>query len=326
MAEAGPLCPSSLSTRFVAPAIYVLGVVTCALNIPMAVFTGLGNGLAIYVILRYQSLHDYHNYLLVAVAVTDVVTGLVTQPLSVITIFQKVQQNVNCDLKDVQAAFNLLCNMTSLLSLMLLSFERILAVCLPFWYGTLFSPRKLLALVVGIWLPSLLLVLSPYFHALEPKTRMRVGMIFQVISFVAIVIIALFMHRIARRHENQIAAQLQAAVPGEEQQLQLKDRKSFKTTVFILGALILCQTPVFIFSFLYRLKVLDEHAFALALWPIRTLMHLNSGLNFCIYSWRNSAIRRKIMQVINMAQNNAEQTAPVPPALDSDTHLEVFLN
>ncbi|XP_078363470.1 histamine H2 receptor-like [Oculina patagonica] len=313
MAVTHRLCPSSLSIQSVTPAIYALGVACCAFNIPVVVFSVLGNSLVIYVIWRHHSLHNNHNYLLVAIAATDVITGLVTQPLSVTAIFQEVQQDINCGIKDAQAACNLLCNMTSLLTLMLLSSERILSVCFPFWHDTLVTPRRLLVLVVGIWLSSLLLVLTPYYHVLKPQTRMRVGMMFQSAAFIIIVIISLFMYRIARRHENQIAAQVQVANQVEGQQsLQLTERKSFKATVFVLGALILCQIPLFITGFLYRIKVLDEHAFALALWPVTALMHLNSVLNFCIYSWRNSGIRVKIMQLINMGQNNNEPAQPPP--------------
>ncbi|KAL9981607.1 hypothetical protein ACROYT_G010332 [Oculina patagonica] len=305
------LCPNSLSVQFVTQAVYALGVANCVFNIPVAVFTVLGNSLVIYVIWRHHSLHNNHNYLLVAVAATDVITALVTQPLSITAIFQEVQQDINCGIKDAQAACNLLSNMTSLLTLMLLSFERILGVCFPFLHETFVTPRKLLACIVGIWVASLLLVLSPYYHLLGPGTRMRVGAIFQLVAFLLIVIIALFMYRIARRHENQIAAQVQAG--RGQQPLQLTDRRSFKTTIYVLGALIVCQIPLFIIRVLNRVNVIDEHAFALALWPVTTLMHLKAGLNFCIYGWRNSPIREKIMQLINMGQNSVEP-AQLPPA------------
>ena len=307
MVITGRLCPSSLSIQFVTPAIFALGVATCTFNIPVAVLAVLGNCLVIYVIWRHHSLHNNHNYLLAAVAATDVITGLVTQPLSITAIFQEVQQDIHCGIKDAQAACNLFCNMISLLTLVLLSFERIMGVCFPFWYDTHVTPHRLLVLVAGIWLSSLMFVLSPYYHVVTPQTRMRVGMIFQLVAFLVIVITALFMYRIARRHENQIAAQVQAADPdGEQQLLQPTERKSFKATVFILGALVLCQIPLFIIGLLFRIKVLDDHAFALALWPVTALMHLNSSLNFCIYSWRNSGIRGKIMQLINMRQHNIE--------------------
>ena len=104
--------------------------------------------MVIYVTWRHHSLHNSHNYLLMAAAVTDVITGLVTQPLSIAAIFLEVQQDVHCGItgiKDAQAACNLLCNMTSLFTLIILSFERILVV----WRDTLVTPRQLLALVVG---------------------------------------------------------------------------------------------------------------------------------------------------------------------------------
>lgn len=310
------LCPNAMSPKISTPAMYVFGIVICTLELPMAVFTVLGNCCVIYVIYRCPSLHRNHNYMLVTVAATDLITGLVTQPLYVTTILQEIKEDVNCDLKEALAAFNLLGNLTSLLALMMLSLERVLAVKLPFWYNTRVTPKRLLFLVVCGWVLALLLVLTPYLAAVAHKTRMRVGIVFQILSFVIIVIMSLFMYRMARRHENQIAAHLPVSVDGHWQ-IQQRERKALKTTVAVLGALVLCQIPMFTSSFLFRIKVFDEQDFAVALWPAGTLMHLNSSLNFCIYGWRNVDIREKIKELLCVRQNNevaiSSSLAP-PPA------------
>lgn len=331
MARAASLCPNAMSPKISTPAMYVLGIAVCGIEIPMALFTVLGNCVTIYVICKHQTLQRNHNYMLVAVAATDLITGLVTQPLSVTLILQELTQDVNCDLKEVQAAFKLLGNLTSLLTLMLLSLERILAVNYPFWYSTLVTPKRLLCLVIGVWVFALLLVLSPYFATVAYRTRMRIGMVFQMISFAIIVMFALFMYRTARRHENQITAQNEISaqnqiatqnhmvVHGGGQQNQQRERKAFKTSAVILGALVLCQIPMFISSFLFRIKVFDEQAFAVALWPAGTLMHLNATLNFCIYGWRNSDIQKKIMELFRNGQNN-EQAFSCAASPSSRTH------
>ena len=125
------LCPNTMSPKISTPAMYVFGIVICALELPMAVFTVLGNCCVIYVIYRCPSLHRNHNYMIVTAAATDLITGLVTQPLCVTTILQESSR-----MSTALAAFNLLGNLTSLLALMMLSLERVLAVKLPFWYKT----------------------------------------------------------------------------------------------------------------------------------------------------------------------------------------------
>ena len=271
----------------------------------MIVFTVLGNGFIIYVIYRNQYMHSSHNYMLAAVAASGLFTGLATQPLSVTAILQELTRDVNCDLKEAQAAIQLYGNLINLLTLMLFSLERILAVKFPFMYHVLVTPKLLFSLFVGIWLLTLLLVLSPYYTALAHASRMRVGVVFQMISFAAIVIICLIMFRMARQHENQIAAQL--PVPNQVQHIQQQERKAFKTTLLVLGTLVLCQIPLFFSSFLFRIKVFDQQAFATALWPAGVLMHMTPSLNFWIYGWRNVEIRKKAMErLLGRGQNNEQ--------------------
>ena len=178
--------------------------------------------------------------------------------------------------------------------------------------------RKVAVLVQNTchwWVLTLLLVIAPYLAAVAHKTRMRVSIVFRTLSFVTIVVMSLFMYRMARWHENQIAAHL--PVPAEGQQIQQRERKALKTTVAVLGTLVLCQIPMFTSSFLFRIKVFDKQAFVVALWPTGTLMHLNSCLNLCIFGWRNVDIREKIQELLCTRQNDevaiSSSLAP-PPA------------
>ena len=106
------------------------------------------------------------------------------------------------------------------------------------------------------------------------------------------------LYRETRRHENKIKT---GQLPQEEKERFLRDRKALKTTVYVVGAVLLCLTPaaawLLVSSFL---RVVAEELWAQmthdqlrkTIGPtVRTFVYLNSLINPLIYCWRQKEMR-----------------------------------
>ena len=69
----------------IASASYVVAIVTCTVNAIMSPVAVVGNGLILQVIWKNQSLRTTSYILLVGLAITDLLTGLIVLPFLVVS-------------------------------------------------------------------------------------------------------------------------------------------------------------------------------------------------------------------------------------------------
>ena len=118
------------------------------------------------------------------------------------------------------------------------------------------------------------------------------------------------LYRETRRHENKIKA---GQLPQEEKERFLRDRKALKTTVYVVGAVLLCLTPaaawLLVSSFL---RVLAEELWAQMTYDqlrktigptVRTFVYLNSLINPLIYCWRQKEMRKYVFNKFCKSQD-----------------------
>ena len=102
------------------------------------------------------------------------------------------------------------------------------------------------------------------------------------------------------RHQKIIKTQ---QMPQEERERFAKDQKALKTTVYVVGALALCFSPM---GFVFVIRLLKLQSFPVFPPWIRTFAMLNSLLNPLIYCWRQKEMRKFVFR---------KQTQVVYPAL-----------
>ena len=120
----------------------------------------------------------------------------------------------------------------------------------------------------------------------------------------------MILYRETRRHENKIKA---GQLPQEEKERFLRDRKALKTTVYVVGAVLLCLTPaaawLLVSSFL---RVLAEELWAQMTYDqlrktigptVRTFVYLNSLINPLIYCWRQKEMRKYVFNKFCKSQD-----------------------
>ena len=221
--------------------IYTMGyIITIIINIITSPLEVLLNVLVIMAVIRRQRLQSYPNILLACLAATDVLTGLVAQPSFIqFSTFQLLGTNKSAEII-VQVSLRTL-SLCSLLHLILITCDRLIAIKLTLRYPRLATARGIKVAVSTVWIVSLILgVFGPINN--EPmKTISDLSMTFIGISCILFIVFSyLILYREILRHQKKIKTQ---RIPQDEVERFAREHKALKTTVFVVSAVPLCFVP-----------------------------------------------------------------------------------
>ena len=275
---------------------YVFSVVlistTIFINVIACPFTVGLNVLVIRAVKRRPRLQSNSNIMLACLAVTDVMTGLISQPSYILwqTFFL-----LDSDIAYYFSAVHMLCivvlSYSSALHLMMVVGEKLIAIKYPFWYPYAMTTRNIKMGVFFCWvysgsfgMPLHLIGGSSALYFLSASHVFFVCVIFVSCSYV-------ILYFETRRHQKMIKAQ---QLPQEQVETFLKESKALKTTVLVVGAIGLCLLPASFYLFLLAAGFFQTRVHLLDLMETmtRTFMMTNSLLNPLIYCWRQEEMRK----------------------------------
>lgn len=290
----------------------------CIINGVLSVVTVSTNSLVVAAILKYRELRSNSNILILFLALTDVMVGLVVQPSFVVFIAGKLQMYFNCGAFVSYLFTEIFCVGLSLLTLSAVTLERYVAIFHPFWYISNVKKTKVVLVITSVW------TFWTIFNAVCRSLRVKNDEFFapigsSVIGLALVLNIALNLKifRVIRRHKRQIT-NLQIRNPSVNTQ-KVEEHESSKTrqeqgeketghetrmtrTVgYILGALILCYLPLMLTSIIEMMTMRDD-IFDHFIYPlVETIMFMNSALNPFLYCWRCRDIRTKMLKMLHSA-------------------------
>ena len=273
-------------------------------------FTVLLNVLVIMAVNGRPRLQSKANILLACLAVTDAATGLIVQPAFILWMILKLL-GIDNQTRVVSEFImsNLLRAMfvSSSLHLTLVTFERLVAIKFTLHYYDTVNNKLIKVAVTAFWAIGLLSVVLKVAPKLAVFSNALTGFTL-ILSTVFIAFSYIILYRETRRHEKMIKAQ---QLPQEEVERFAKESKALKTTVYIVGAVLMCFTPVVVLL-LVASFIMVSNSWSQS-WlsdmqdvfvpTIRTCGVLNSLLNPLIYCRRQQEIRRFIFSRFSAAQN-----------------------
>ena len=267
-------------------------------------FTVLFNVLVIAAVKKRPRLQSNTNILLACLAVTDVWTGLVVQPLLLALNIANVQMalqgsqdsKIECLLFAlITGAFRFV-SVASLLHLTLVTFERFIAINFTMQYVRVITIKNMKIAVASIWTVSALLELFRFAAKTNSKTTIYSSAVFAFVIICCVLFIVycyVKMFRETARHRRQIVAN---QTPQDEVRKFLRENKALKTTAYVFCALVICYCPLLLFvTIIFQFKVLLYLVPILRPW-IPTLTALNSLLNPIIYCWRQKKMRKFVFR------------------------------
>lgn len=297
--EVFPLDPANIS-----PAVYAAFVVKTVMNAFTCPFTILLNVLVMIAVKTKRQLRTKSGIALACLATTDLIVGLVVQPLNITTFILVLQGdetlNVLCNLIEVTVTVSVTCALASFYHLFVMSGERYLAIKHSFAYedGLVTEARVIIASGLS-WLAAIIIL--PVGFISEASRQFTSSLTVFVALFVLIPAILYFhiaVYQEVRRNKKQIIAN---QISSEARAKMLRDKKSFYTTTIVVVTIVLCYIPAN--TWLVTLAALKDRIPAdvrhIVLSITTTILVLNSFFNPLIYAVRIRYFRVAFIQLLS---------------------------
>ena len=279
-------------------AVFMFRIAVNAITCPVVV---LLNILVMVAVKTKRQLRTKSNVSLACLATTDLVVGLVVQPLQITrdSFMLKHETGIICSWVDtITVAINLRCIIASLNNLVVLSAERFLAIKRSFAYESLVTEVRIMVASCLAWAVAILLPMEDFWPANKRIVTKFVVLFKQFISLVLVVYFNVSVYREVRRNEKQIIAN---QVSLEEKRKLLKNKKAFYYTIIVVLTIFLCYFPANISTLVMTSFIGDSIAFDakhIMVYFLTLLPVLNSLFNPLIYAVRIRYFRVAFIQLL----------------------------
>ncbi|XP_078361458.1 histamine H2 receptor-like [Oculina patagonica] len=273
-------------------------IITIIINSITCPLTVLLNVLVIMAVKRRPRLQSYANILLACLAATDVLTGLAVQPSYILCkTFELLPGMTESETYACAFHYSSLrgVSVCSSLHLMLVTCERLIAIKFTLRYPYVVTMKNLKVAVFAVWIVALFCGVSRSINRDAILTFSNNLVTFTFLSCIGFVLCSyLILYRETLRHQKMIKTQ---QLPQEEVERLAKESKALKTTVFVVGAVVLCLVPAVFFLVLVALGAYGGSVSLIGFTPwVRTFAMLNSLLNPLIYCWRQKEMRKFVFR------------------------------
>ena len=235
------------------------------------------------------------NILLACLALTDLMFGLVSQPIDITEIIFLLQGKDFNEFCDIDSAFSvsfIIFLLATIFHLVLINVERYIAIKHTFTHAAVITKARLLVGSALAWIAAALL------HFITIWYLEVLLFVFQAILLSSIVLLQILVYKEARRHEKQILSH-QVSVEAREKFKQ--EKKALKlTTIILLTIFLLIAFPAISFYITFRLfrEKISLNVQISFRQLIRLNVMLNSLLNPIIYSIRKREFRVAFIELL----------------------------
>ena len=269
-----------------------------AVDILLSITAFAGNFLILVALHKESSLHPPSKLLYRCLATTDLLVGLVAQPLRALYWMSVVQEHWSLCRYARDAAYitGYVLSLVSLMTTTAISVDRLLALLLGLRYKQIVTLKRTYIIVTTFWVFNIVITLSRFLH--HPITFLY---FYLVISFCLVISVASYakIFYTLRYHQAQVRDQQQL---NQTNALNMaRFRKAVYSALWVQLVLVVCYVPV------CTLTVVVTHTkkYSLLLvvtWSVAViLLNLNSTLNPFLYCWKISEVRQAVKQTIRQA-------------------------
>ena len=265
----------------------------------------IGNTIFLVTLSRTPSLHTPSNVLLVSLCFTDLLVGLLCQPMHIALLLNNPGPGSSylSLIKAYNFIFNLSCWISFVCSL-LITLDRYAAICYPYRYRELATCKKYVFVTICILV--FVMIRSIFEAAFLKRTdvvfwSVQVGI--QLLIITAVFILYAKIYKVVLSHQKRIVA-MDGSSANRRSRISNRERRKTNTVTIILAAFIACYAPYVVYSvqwilfFCGKIKL----SFKLALWANYFVL-LNSCLNPIIYCVRSQGIRSAAVRIFASRPN-----------------------
>lgn len=267
---------------------YDLNISIVVINTPFAIFAVLSNLLIVITIGKSQELRVPANILLGSLAVTDLLVGLITQPLFIAWRLMLHYPSTICNSEVVHSLYECflhLCAGGSFLSLAYLSTDRFLAVSKPLHYRANVTTTQAARNMVILWLAWIGIVVLRY-SGIDEETNQTITSVIAgtLVIYLVAAQIALTVS-VKRNSIHDLLSEGNATVIASKREARIA-----LTIVYIFLALLVFLLPAVVVQIVLGFTSSNKSKTELNL-AISALL-INSSVNPLIYFWRGRDLRK----------------------------------
>ena len=265
------------------------------LNSFLSVTAFLGNSLILIALHKESSLHPPSKLLLRNLATTDLCVGLIAEPLFVVNCISTASEQWNMFryTSAVGLATGYIFSGVSVLTLTVISVDRLLALLLGLRYRQVVTLKRTYVIAIAIW------VACTVYSAMGFWIRL-INLLWVIIGTSLCLIISVFSYTkiflTLRHHQNEIQDHVQQ--PNLTNQLNIaRYKKAVSTAIWLQLTLVACYLPFNLVSVLMSYSGLSSSLCDVRIYTV-TLVYLNSSLNPILYCWKIEEVRQAVKNTI----------------------------
>ena len=279
----------------------------CTINVLFALSAIFLNCTVIFVIWKTRSLHTPSNIFVVGLAVSDLAVGLIVQPLFVATIMTGFHREFStyCSQRLTLETIGFSVSGASLLTLSIISVERLLALCLHLRYQAVMTSKRAVICLGCIWLQTSVWAVCRFWIERQVFTAVTSFLVCTSLLINILAYIKIF--RLVKRHKTQIASQaVNCATTTRSTRLQLS---KYVKTVFTMVTLFIVMIATYfawtVVTMAHRLSFggKNERHLYVAYTSLSTLVFVTSTFNPVLYCLRLGEIRAAVKRLF-LKQNH----------------------
>ena len=265
-----------------------------AVNILLSITAFLGNFLILVALNKETSLYPPSKLLYRCLATTDLLVGIVTQPLYATYWLSLVHEHWSL-CRYVRDAVNVssfaLCSV-SLLTLTTISVDRLLALLLGIRHRAILTLKRTRILTATFWIIS---VASGSFYV----THTQISVLYAIILILSCSVISIASYTKIFRTLSHYQAEVQDQTTALNME---RYRKAVSSALWVQLTLVVCYAPKLIILVvkIYRKKTYSSHV--LVINGITSILtYFNSTLNPFLYCWKIKEVTQAVKQTVRQA-------------------------
>lgn len=275
-----------------------LNISIIVINTPFAIFAVISNIVVLTTICKAKELRIPANILLCSLSLTDLLVGLVTQPLFVAWRVLLHYPSTICRselLHSLYEAFLYVCTGGSFLCLAYLSTDRFMAVSRPLHYRALVTTGKATRNMVIVWIAWIVFIVLRYTGIDEESNGIITSIVAGILVIYLLAIQIALMVSIKRNSIHSLHAEGSSAITAYK-----REKRSAVTIVYIFLALLVFLLPAvvvqIVLGFTSANQSKTEMNFAIS------AILINSSANPLIYFWRSREMRKAARRIFMRAK------------------------
>lgn len=286
------------SQIFPSPRPLKLAAISIALNAFSSITACIGNVLILVALYKVTSISPPTKILFVSLAVTDLLTGLILQPLLVmhaIITSVIISTNLSYFSEQVNSVLGFILTTLSILTSTAISVDRLLALVLGLVYRNVVTLRRVRVIVICIWLLSCMLG-GWRCTTVAADLAKLVFLVVVGLCFITSIASYIKIYSLLYRHRRQVHGHFKRAQQQSNRTAQLNEAR-FKKTVssiaWIQFTLILLFIPCIVVAILWINKIIPSGIPGAILFRVSfSVFYLNSSLNPILYVWKIREVKK----------------------------------